>query len=59
MKTQDYIQFIETRTKWIGYTMEDFNAGLMSASEALQIIRDIKNEIKGFRAAVDIVGFID
>ena len=59
MKSEDYIEFIKTRTKWIEYTMEDFNLGLMSANEAMLIIRDIQNEVKGFRAAAEMVGFID
>lgn len=59
MKTEDYIKFIKTRTQWIDCTMEDFHAGLMSAKEALSIIRDITNEVNGFREAVKIVGFIN
>lgn len=59
MKSEDYIEFIKTRTKWIEYTMEDFDLGLMSAHEAMLIIRDIQNEVKGFRAAAEMVGFID
>lgn len=56
MTVDEYIEIMKEYTRRIDYIMEDFNAGLMSASEAQRMIRDNHYEREGFTKAVRMCG---
>lgn len=53
--SKQYVNFMNSRTQRIKNVMEDYNAGLMSISEAKQLLRDIDYEVRGFQLAYDMM----
>ena len=53
--TKQYVGFMNSRTQRIKNVMTDYNAGLMSISEAKQLLRDIACEVNGFQMAYDMM----
>lgn len=53
--TKQYVDFMHSRTQRIKNVMTNYNAGLMSISEAKQLLRDIEYEVHGFQLAYDMM----
>lgn len=53
--TKQYVDFMHSRTQRIKNVMTNYNAGLMSISEAKQLLRDIEYEVHDFQLAYDMM----